>query len=69
MSEETYQLTFYGWLSSKISMERAKPMLDELYEYMQDWGKNAIIFEDFSGSFETVELVKDWDEDENEEWP
>ena len=68
MNEETFQLTFYGWLAARLgSQVEVKPLLENLYEWMQKQECNAIIFDDFSGSFEKVQFVKEWDEDNNEE--
>ena len=64
MSEEGYQLTPFGFMAGKLGVD-AKHIMEELFDYMKDADFNAIVFEDYVGSFEKVEFVKEWDEEEN----
>ena len=63
MTEETYQLTPLGWFESE--MKNPMIMINNLRKYMEMIDCNAIIFEDYGGTFEKVEFKKDWDDEEN----
>jgi hypothetical protein len=66
MSEERYQLTPYGYLSTIMDKDEAARILKNMYSFMKE-NYNAIVFEDWAGSFVNVEHhPPEWDEDDNE---